>query len=63
MDKDCQHPPESDNLLCKTCLDSKKAVVFELCGHFCSCTNCVQSIGTCPICRAKIVRQIKTFIV
>ena len=39
------------------CDTNKRSVVFQSCGHFVCCRDCVEEIrrtkGMCPVCRAK----------
>ena len=52
---------EPDVLFCKICFNNKLNVVFDPCGHFCTCIDCAQNIETCPICRVIIEKKNKNF--
>jgi len=44
---------------CTVCLDNPREVVFQECGHVCSCSDCAARIrmsdNRCPVCRKDIV--------
>jgi len=48
---------QSDPSLCIVCDTNKRSVVFQSCGHFICCRDCVEQIrrnsGLCPLCRSK----------
>lgn len=46
---------------CKVCLDRDADVVFMPCGHLCTCVDCAQALRTCPLCRKRIQKSIKTY--
>ena len=46
---------------CKLCLDLDAAVLFDPCGHICTCVNCSQAVGECPMCRTAIRRKIRAY--
>ncbi len=50
------------NLTCKICLDEPVGELFLPCRHLVCCVQCSKSVDNCPLCRAKIVGTIKTFI-
>ncbi len=52
---------ESDENICKICVNNKIECVFSECGHMICCMNCSSNLKTCPICRKKIVTAIKVF--
>ena len=47
----------NDSTLCIVCASNKRSVVFQGCGHFVCCRDCVEEIrrnrGECPMCRTK----------
>lgn len=45
---------------CKICLDAEVRVVFLPCAHLVSCSRCAAKLRTCPMCRMRILRSIKT---
>lgn len=46
---------------CSICWENAKNITFEPCGHMSVCESCSVSITSCPICRKKITKKIKTF--
>ncbi len=53
---------EHDENLCKICLAKSLEIIFQPCGHVCSCLNCSQKLIKCPICRQKIVKKQKFYV-
>lgn len=47
---------------CKVCMDCDRCIVFVPCGHLATCKRCSDSLEKCPICCAKIMQKIKTYI-
>jgi hypothetical protein len=47
---------------CKICLDNKRCVLFDPCGHIVSCWSCSGGLNTCPLCREAVTKRIKAFI-
>lgn len=57
-------PPASQNTeddLCKICMDAAIDCVLLECGHMVSCTKCGKQLSECPICRQFVVRAVHTF--
>ena len=50
-----------EDRLCKICLDKDKQIIFVPCGHYVACLDCGLGFEKCPVCRAKIVSIVKTF--
>ncbi|XP_076821513.1 E3 ubiquitin-protein ligase XIAP-like isoform X1 [Clavelina lepadiformis] len=50
-----------DERICKVCLDKEADVVFIPCGHICCCIECTHALRTCPICREKIEKALRTY--
>ena len=46
---------------CKVCLKEEVNMVFDPCGHVCTCTKCSSDLNECPICRGKISKKIRAF--
>lgn len=51
-----------DRLLCTLCCERELNCVFLPCNHQLSCLVCSMSLKNCPVCRAKIVSKLRTFI-
>jgi len=51
-----------DNL-CVICKDKITDIVLVPCGHFGFCDDCAVELRQCPICRVKITRRQKLFVV
>lgn len=47
--------------ICKICLTSSADILFQPCGHICSCSDCARRLYTCPVCRRSITRYIRTY--
>ncbi|XP_023336476.1 E3 ubiquitin-protein ligase LRSAM1 isoform X2 [Eurytemora carolleeae] len=44
---------------CVVCMERKSEIIFLPCGHFCSCSNCEQSIDACPLCRNPVLQRVR----
>ena len=51
----------SENELCKICMDAIIDCVLLECGHMVTCTSCGRRLHECPICRNFVVRVVHTF--
>ncbi|CAF3249979.1 unnamed protein product, partial [Rotaria sp. Silwood2] len=47
---------QSDENLCKICMDANIDCVFLDCGHLCTCVRCGKQLSECPLCRSYIIR-------
>ncbi|CAF0868565.1 unnamed protein product [Rotaria sp. Silwood1] len=52
---------QSDEDLCKVCMDAKIDCVFLDCGHLCTCIRCGKQLSECPLCRCYIIRVVRVF--
>ena len=56
---------EDDSKLCIVCLDGDRDHIIIPCGHICVCKTCKKLYetdnATCPMCRVKVEKVIKTF--
>ncbi|CAF2975271.1 unnamed protein product [Rotaria sp. Silwood2] len=52
---------QSDENLCKVCMDAPIDCVFLNCGHLCTCVDCSQQFSECPLCRSFIIRAVRVF--
>ncbi|CAF1108858.1 unnamed protein product [Adineta ricciae] len=52
---------QSDENLCKICMDESIDCVFLDCGHLCTCIRCGKQLSECPLCRSYIVRVVRVF--
>ncbi|XP_033115801.1 E3 ubiquitin-protein ligase RNF34-like [Anneissia japonica] len=52
---------ETDENLCKICMDATIDCVLLECGHMVTCTKCGKVLAECPICRVFITRVVHTF--
>lgn len=50
-----------EDRLCKICLDKDKEIIFVPCGHYVACLDCGLGFEKCPVCRAKIISIVKTY--
>ncbi|XP_039247791.2 inhibitor of apoptosis protein-like [Styela clava] len=46
---------------CKICLTLPADILFQPCGHICSCATCARRLYNCPVCRRAINRFIRTY--
>ena len=57
--------PESSILnegsMCCICMDKKREVAFDPCGHIVCCTTCVNYIKLCPLCRSAYRKTLRVF--
>lgn len=54
-------PHNTEDDLCKICMDAAIDCVLLECGHMISCTKCGKQLSECPICRQYVVRAVHTF--
>lgn len=52
----------NDMMLCKICLENEVGIVFLPCGHLCCCVQCAPAVQQCPVCRAPIRGNVRTYI-
>ncbi|CAF1570639.1 unnamed protein product, partial [Rotaria sordida] len=52
---------QSDENLCKICMDANIDCVFLNCGHLCTCIRCGKQLSECPLCRSYIIRVVRVF--
>lgn len=43
-----------DTYRCMVCYKNPKNIILQPCFHFCLCSECLQKLTTCPICRDEI---------
>lgn len=54
---------ESEDMLCKICMEKKVSIVILPCGHLCLCTSCTSSLkNECPFCRKPFRGYVRAFI-
>lgn len=53
--------PNSEEHLCKICMDSPIDCVLLECGHMVTCTKCGKRMNECPVCRQYVVRAVHVF--
>ena len=46
---------------CKICMDAVVAILFLPCRHLVCCVDCAKQVRCCPICRGRIVANIKAY--
>ncbi|XP_005109671.1 putative inhibitor of apoptosis [Aplysia californica] len=46
---------------CKICMDEEVCMAFLPCGHLVCCATCAPALDSCPICRGKIKRTVRTY--
>ena len=49
-------------LECKVCLNKEVALLFNPCGHLCTCLDCGTGLNVCPICRADVHSRARAFL-
>jgi hypothetical protein len=47
---------------CKICMDNKRCVLFNPCGHIVACNSCSRNLSACPLCRKVVTKRINAFI-
>jgi hypothetical protein len=53
---------DTDNYLCKICLEQELGTVFLPCGHIMTCVKCAIMFTDCPFCRQEIKGVVRTFL-
>ncbi|XP_076078107.1 baculoviral IAP repeat-containing protein 7-like [Mytilus galloprovincialis] len=53
---------QNDMITCKICLENEVGIVFLPCGHLCCCVQCAPAVQQCPVCRAQIRGNVRTYI-
>ena len=43
------------------CMDGKINSVLLDCGHLCACVDCAKTLASCPVCRQRVRKVVKTF--
>jgi len=62
MQKKNTNPDQFDDLdCCVICMDSKRSVVNNPCGHLVCCKDCGVLQKECPICRTKVIDTIVVY--
>ena len=52
--------PDLDrNTTCLLCLEAQRSVLFKPCNHFACCSCCAARQRDCPVCRSRVVAQMK----
>jgi len=51
---------KEDEKQCTICAEAQKDTVLVPCGHF-FCSKCSKAVQTCPNCRKRIERRVRTF--
>ncbi|CAK8686610.1 unnamed protein product [Clavelina lepadiformis] len=49
--------------MCKVCGNEQASVVLIPCGHIACCVGCAENASTCPICRLRVRKRVRSFIV
>ena len=52
---------EEEDTTCKICMDNQVDCVLINCGHVGFCLSCAEQLESCPLCREKIERVVRTF--
>jgi len=52
---------DDDEEECSICLSEKPEIVFDPCGHICSCYDCSKIVDACHICRKEITNRIRVY--
>ncbi|NXF09918.1 RFFL ligase, partial [Smithornis capensis] len=65
-EKDLQHlggagQPNTEDNLCRICMDAPIDCVLLECGHMVTCTKCGKRMSECPICRQYVIRAVHVF--
>ncbi len=55
-------PQKIENILCKNCNKNNFDTVLKPCNHVCLCSECVEFIIKCPVCRIFIKYFDKIFL-
>ena len=50
-----------EDRVCKVCMGAPASVLFDPCGHLCTCWRCSSALNRCPMCRRRIRRKIRAF--
>ncbi|KAL7676504.1 hypothetical protein ACOME3_002757 [Neoechinorhynchus agilis] len=46
---------------CVICMDRKREVAFQNCGHFVACAECAMKVRSCPMCRQRVLDIIRIY--
>ncbi len=60
VDQDDNEEADSSERLCVICLENRSNMVFQACGHMCTCNQCSSNLNRCPICRTR-TRAIRVY--
>lgn len=50
-----------EQILCVICQERYKEITLDPCGHMSSCSECASALASCPICRTKPNKLLRTF--
>lgn len=59
-EQDNNDEAETSERLCAICLENRCNMVFQACGHMCTCNQCSANLNRCPICRTR-TRAIRVY--
>jgi len=46
---------------CSVCLEAKREVCLQPCGHCCVCSSCAARLASCPMCRSAIESTLRAY--
>uniref|UniRef100_A0AC34Q909 RING-type domain-containing protein n=2 Tax=Panagrolaimus sp. JU765 TaxID=591449 RepID=A0AC34Q909_9BILA len=56
-----EYREKQSTLVCTTCMDHPRNVLYMPCLHFICCSNCAYNSDTCSICRTRIMGKVEVY--
>ena len=47
---------------CVICMEDRRCIILQPCGHFCMCERCGNTVCVCPVCRGSIQERIRALV-
>jgi hypothetical protein len=54
---------EDEKTCCIICMDAKRSMLCDPCGHFALCAACSTGVVRCPVCMTDVIQMKKVFLV
>jgi Zinc finger, C3HC4 type (RING finger) len=62
QDQHQDQPSTNEAEECRVCMEMKRCISLQPCGHTVTCKRCSDNIEICPVCRANIEAKIRVYL-